>query len=229
LTDWKKIGIISLGQGHVIVLNATFTASHTGANGVLIAALSLPQDFIDRNGVMAIIGYARTSTREQLAGLEAQVKELRAAGCERLYQEQLSSVKVDKRQELEAAIDYVREGDVFVITKIDRLARSLPHLLEVIRRLESKGVALRILSLNIDTGTASGKLMLNVMGAIAEFERELMLERQIEGIAAAKLAGKYVGRQPTARKKSPQILMLAGQGMTRGAIAAQVPTHVPSA
>jgi DNA invertase Pin-like site-specific DNA recombinase len=177
---------------------------------------------------MAIIGYARTSTRDQLAGLDAQVKELRAAGCERLYQEQLSSVRVEKRQQLDAAIDYAREGDVFVITKIDRLARSLPHLLELIRRLESKGVALRILSLNIDTGTPTGKLMLNVMGAIAEFERELMLERQVEGIAAAKAAGKYVGRQPTARNKSAQVLALADQGLTRAGIALQVGISVPS-
>jgi DNA invertase Pin-like site-specific DNA recombinase len=177
---------------------------------------------------MAIVAYARTSSIGQLAGLEAQVKELRAAGCDRLYQEQLSSVKVDKRQELDAAIDYVREGDVFVITKIDRLARSLPHLLEVIRRLESKGVTLRILSLNIDTGTASGKLMLNVMGSIAEFERELMLERQVEGIAAAKAAGKYVGRQPTARNKSAQVVALADQGLTRAGIALKVGISVPS-
>lgn len=177
---------------------------------------------------MAIIGYARTSTREQLAGLEAQVKELNAAGCERLYQEQLSSVKVDKRQQLDAALDYAREGDVFVITKIDRLARSLPHLLEVIRRLELKGVTLRILSLNIDTGTASGKLMLNVMGAIAEFERELMLERQVEGIASAKAAGKYVGRQPTARRKANQVLALSAQGVTRALIAAHVGISIAS-
>jgi DNA invertase Pin-like site-specific DNA recombinase len=176
----------------------------------------------------AVIGYARTSTRDQKAGLQAQLKELNQAGCTVVYQEQLSSVRVEERHQLEEAIRYARAGDVFVVTKIDRLARSLPHLLEVIRRLESKGVTLRILSLNIDTGTASGKLMLNLMGAIAEFERELMLERQVEGITAAKAAGRYVGRQPTARKKSAQILTMAGQGMSKPVIAKQLGISVPS-
>jgi DNA invertase Pin-like site-specific DNA recombinase len=117
---------------------------------------------------------------------------------------------------------------VFVVTKIDRLAKSLPHVLQIIERLQVKGVALRILSLNIDTSTASGKLMLNVMGAIAEFERELMLERQREGIAAAKAQGRYRGRKPTARAKAGDVLLLADQGLPRRAIAQQLGISVAS-
>ncbi|PTQ79799.1 DNA invertase Pin-like site-specific DNA recombinase [Nitrosospira multiformis] len=166
-----------------------------------------------------LIGYARTSTREQIAGFEAQLAELKAAGCKKVFQEQVSAVSVGKREELESALDYVREGDTLVVTKIDRLARSLPHLLQIIERLEKKGVALRILSMQIDTSTPNGKLMLSIMGAIAEFERALMLERQLDGIAAAKQAGKYKGRQPTAKRKADKVLELAAQNMTRQEIA----------
>jgi DNA invertase Pin-like site-specific DNA recombinase len=176
----------------------------------------------------AVIGYARTSTRDQSAGLQAQLDELARAGCTRMYKEQLSSVRVTERRQLEAAIDFAREGDVFVVTKIDRLARSLPHLLQVIERLERKGVALRILSMNIDTSTASGKLMLSVMGAVAEFERELMLERQREGIAAAKAQGRYKGRAPTALRKAGEILSLAGSGLTRAEVARRAGVSVAS-
>jgi DNA invertase Pin-like site-specific DNA recombinase len=176
----------------------------------------------------AVIGYARTSTRDQHAGLEAQLKDLQRAGRTRIYKKQLSPVRVAERQQLEAAIDFAREGDVFVVTKFDRLARSLPHLLQVIERLQVKGVALRILSLNIDTSTASGKLMLNVMGAIAEFERELMLERQRDDIAAAKADGRYKGRQPTARAKSDEVRRFATEGCARKDIARRCSISVAS-
>jgi len=145
-----------------------------------------------------------TSTVDQVAGLEAQLKDLTTAGAVKVFQEQVSSIKVDDRTQLEAAIEYVRAGDVFVVTKIDRLARSLPHLLKVIDRLTGKGVSLRILSLNIDTASPTGNLMIAVMGGIAEFEREMMLERQVEGIAAAK-AARQVRLSPADRglAKSP--------------------------
>jgi DNA invertase Pin-like site-specific DNA recombinase len=166
-----------------------------------------------------LIGYARTSTREQIAGFEAQLAELKKAGCKKVFQEQVSAVSVGKREELESALDYVREGDTLVVTKIDRLARSLPHLLQIIERLEKKGVALRILSIQNDTSTPNGQLMLSLMGAIGEFERALMLERQLDGIAAAKEAGKYKGRQPTAKRKADKVLELAAQKLTRREIA----------
>ena len=174
------------------------------------------------------IGYARTSTRDQVAGFEAQLAELEQVGCEKVFQEQVSAVSVEKRGELELALDYVREGDTLIVTKIDRLARSLPHLLQIIGRLEKKGVSLRILSMQIDTSTPNGKLMLSIMGAIAEFERTLMLERQLDGIAAAKQAGKYKGRQPTAKRKADLVLALAAQKLTRQEIAKQTGIGIAS-
>lgn len=175
-----------------------------------------------------IVGYARTSTREQQAGLDVQLAELSRAGCSKVFTEQVSSVAIGRRHELDRALEYVREGDVFVITKIDRLARSLPHLLATIQRLEDKGVALRILSLSIDTSTPQGRLMLNVMGAVAEFERSLMLERQADGIAAAKAAGKYKGRVPTARRKAEAILSMADAGLPRSEVARRAGVSVAS-
>ncbi|MDQ9171922.1 recombinase family protein [Oxalobacteraceae bacterium R-40] len=175
-----------------------------------------------------LVGYARTSTREQVAGFEAQLTELQKVGCEKIFREQVSAVKPGVRQELESALEYVREGDTLVVTKIDRLARSLPHLLQIIDRLEKKGVALRILSMQIDTSTPNGKLMLSIMGAIAEFERALMLERQLDGIAAAKEAGKYKGRAPTAKAKAVEVLALAEKGLTREAIADKAGVSVAS-
>jgi DNA invertase Pin-like site-specific DNA recombinase len=165
----------------------------------------------------AIIGYARTSTLDQTAGLDAQLRDLTDTGCTKVFSEQVSSV--DKtRKELERAIDYAREGDTLVVTKLDRLARSMPDLMHIIARLTEKGVTLRILALNLDTSTPTGKLMLNMLGSIAQFERELMLERQREGIAAAKAEGKYKGRAPTARNKTADVLRLKSEGKTADAI-----------
>lgn len=161
-----------------------------------------------------LIGYGRTSTIEQLAGLAAQERDLRAAGCERIFTEQVSSVA--KRTQLDAAVDFVREGDVLVACKPDRLARSTVDLLSIVARLEAKKVALRILSMGgneVDTRTATGKLMLTMLGAIATFERDLMLERQREGIAKAKGEGKYKGRKPTARAKAADVLKLKAEGL----------------
>lgn len=101
---------------------------------------------------------------------------------------------VGEHQQLQAALECVREGDVLVVTKIDRLARSLPHLLDIVAGLERKGVALRIMSMQIDTGTPNGKLTRSIMGANAEVERALMLERQLDGIDASNDAGKYKDR-----------------------------------
>jgi DNA invertase Pin-like site-specific DNA recombinase len=173
-----------------------------------------------------IVGYARTSTTEQVAGFEAQDRDLRAAGVERVFAEQISSVA--SRAQLDAAIDFIRAGDVFVVTKIDRLARSIADLCAIVKRIEAKGAALRILAINLDTATPTGKLMLNMLGSVAQFEREMMLERQREGIAKAKGEGKYKGRKPTARAKAPQVRELAAKGMTREAIAAELKIGVAS-
>ena len=166
-----------------------------------------------------IIGYARTSTTDQKAGLEAQKRDLLAAGCERLFIEQVSSVDVVAREQLATALDFVRDGDVLVVTKLDRLARSVSHLLDVSARLKAKGAALRILDLAIDTSTATGELLLTMVGAIAQFERAIMLERQREGIAKAKAEGKYRGRKPTAQAKGAAARELAADGVRPDEIA----------
>lgn len=167
-----------------------------------------------------IIGYARTSTAEQVSGFESQLKELQKAGCEKIYHEQVSSIAI--RKQLESAIEFVREGDVFVVTKIDRLARSINDLMSIIKSLEKKGVGLRILNLGIDTGTPTGKLMLTVLGGIAQFEREIMLERQREGVAKAKAEGKYKGRKPLPMDKQREVVQLVSSGMQKANVAKQL-------
>lgn len=160
------------------------------------------------------VGYARTSTAEQNAGLDAQRRDLGATGCTKLFVEQVSSVA--KREQLEAALDFVREGDTLVVTKLDRLARSTSDLLAIVARLDAKDVALRILDFGgsaVDTKSPAGKLMLTVFAATAQFEREVMLQRQREGIAAAKAAGKYKGRAPTAKAQSETVTQLRDEGV----------------
>jgi DNA invertase Pin-like site-specific DNA recombinase len=158
-----------------------------------------------------LVGYARTSTLEQVAGFEAQQRELQDAGCEKVFAEQVSSVAT--REQLTAALEFIREGDVLVVAKLDRLARSMRDLVDIVGRIEAKGASLRILNMNLDTATPTGRLMLNVLGSVAEFERSMMLERQREGIAKAKADGKYKGRAPTARAKADDILRLHGEGV----------------
>ena len=160
-----------------------------------------------------LIGYARTSTTDQQAGLEAQLRDLKAAGCRKVFSEQASAV--GERPQLEATLDYAREGDTVCVTKLDRLARSARHLSELVDRLESKGVTLRILNFGgdpVDTRGATGRLMLNMFAAMAQFEREMMLERQREGIAKAKADGKYKGRKPTARVKAEDAVQMFRAG-----------------
>lgn len=160
-----------------------------------------------------LIGYARTSTLDQKAGLEAQRRDLIALGCQRIFEEQVSSVDMVKREALAEAISYARSGDTIVVTKLDRLARSVKHLVDLTDQLETKGVALRVLDMGLDTSTPNGRLMLNLLGSIGQFEREIMLERQREGIAKAKAEGKYKGRAATARGKAQDVLALHQQGV----------------
>jgi DNA invertase Pin-like site-specific DNA recombinase len=171
-----------------------------------------------------IVGYARTSTAGQIAGLEAQERDLCAAGCDKIFREQVSSVA--ERQQLEAALDYVREGDSFTVTKLDRLARSVGDLLAIVSRLEAKGVNLRVLSMSgtqsLDTGTAIGRLMLAVIGDVGQAEREAMLERQREGIAKAKREGRYKGRVPTARRQAAEVARLKAEGVRPSEIASRL-------
>ncbi len=152
------------------------------------------------------IGYARTSTVEQEAGLNAQLRDLEAHGCSEIFSEKVSSVQ--KRGELERLLKFIRKDDCLVVTKLDRLARSIPDLVKIIEAVEVKKASLKILDLNLDTSSPTGKLLLNLIGSIAQFEREIMLQRQKEGISVAKAAGKYRGRAPTALAQSKEVLEL---------------------
>lgn len=136
-----------------------------------------------------LVGYARTSTVEQEAGLSAQIRDLQAAGVEKVFSEKVSSVA--RREELARALDFMREGDTLIVTKLDRLARSVRDLLDIVDTVEGMDAHLRVLAMGLDTGGATGRMMLQVLGAVAEFERALMLERQREGIRKAQLAGKW--------------------------------------
>jgi DNA invertase Pin-like site-specific DNA recombinase len=145
-----------------------------------------------------IVGYARTSTAEQAAGLSAQERDLRAAGAERLYSEQVSSIA--KRARLAECLAFLRHGDLLVVAKPDRLARSTAELLAIEADLSKRGVGLMVLSMGgerLDTRNPTSKLMLTILAGVATWEREIMLERQREGIAAAKAEGRYKGRPPS--------------------------------
>ncbi len=169
------------------------------------------------------VGYARTSTSEQVYGLESQLAQLAAIGVEKVFSEQVSSVA--HRDQLEAALEWVRSGDTLVVTRMDRLARSTADLLRIVQRLDEKDVALRVLDFGgaaMDTQSPTGKLILVVLSAIAEFERELMIARQREGIERAKAAGKYRGRAPTAQQKRPQVLELHHLGVRPSDIAVRI-------
>lgn len=167
-----------------------------------------------------IVGYARTSTVEQEAGLQAQVRELKQAGCEKVYEEQASSIA--KRNILEEALNFVRAGDTFIITRIDRLARSVPDLLKLVDTICNKGVTFKILNLNMDTSNPTGRLMLTMLAAIAQFEREIMLERQKEGIAKAKAEGKFTGRKPFPKEIREAVVKFAETGVSRAWIANKI-------
>lgn len=167
------------------------------------------------------VGYARTSTVEQIAGLDAQLRDLKDAGCEKVFREQLSSVD-GKREQLAAALSFVREGDIFVVTKIDRLARSTRDLLNIADTLKAKGVHLCIMSPAMDTASPMGAFIFTVFGALAELERQVMLERQKEGVQRAKAQGKYKGRAPTALACTANVVSLAAQGVKPSDIAKQL-------
>ncbi len=143
---------------------------------------------------MALYGYARVSTFDQNLGIQRAA--LKAAGCDVIRAEKASGTRRDGRTELQVLRDFLRPGDALVITRIDRLARSLKDLQDIVHELKEKQVALRATEQPINTGTAAGKAFLDMLGVFAEFETNLRKERQAEGIAAAKARGVYKGRKP---------------------------------
>ena len=172
------------------------------------------------------IGYARTSTVEQNYSLEHQIERLEKEGCEKIFSEQVSSI--EQRPEFQKAIEFARDGDTLVITKLDRFARSITDLWKHIEILKEKGVSIQILDLHLDTNSPTSRLQISLLGAIAEWEREMMLERQRIGIAKAKADGKYKGRADTARRQSPRIKELHRQGIKPSQIAKELDIGVAS-
>lgn len=168
---------------------------------------------------MATIGYARVSTTDQ--DTEIQVKQLEAAGCEKVYQEQISGTTMHRPQ-LKAALEYIREGDTLVVTRIDRLARSLRDLQNMVYSLRERGIHLQATEQPIDTTTAAGKAFLDMLGVFAEFETNLRAERQAEGIAKAKSEGKYKGRPASIHKILPEIEARLQQGVSKAKIAREL-------
>lgn len=158
-----------------------------------------------------LIGYARVSSVGQ--SLEVQLDALRAVGCDKVFQEKKSGTSADGRQALADAIDFVREGDTLVITRLDRLARSSVDLHNIVARLNAKGVKFRCLQqAGIDTDSGMGKLVLAILGAVAEFETDIRKERQKEGIEKAKAKGVYKGRKPSVDSDAVQSLKQEGIG-----------------
>jgi DNA invertase Pin-like site-specific DNA recombinase len=167
---------------------------------------------------MALVGYARVSTRDQHS--EVQVEMLERAGCERIFAESASGV-LARRPEFDAALAYLREGDVLVVTKLDRLGRSVTNLSDIAKLLDSKGIGLKALTQEIDTTTPGGRLFFHLLAAFAEFEHDLIVERTLEGLASARARGRTGGRRPkmTPAKMKQARLMYDSQDYTLQEIA----------
>ena len=159
-----------------------------------------------------LYGYARVSTIDQ--DLSTQRAALKAVGCEVIRAEKASGARRDGRTELQALIEFLRKGDTLVVTRIDRLARSVKDLQDIVHELKAKGVKLKATEQPIDTGTAAGKAFLDMLGVFAEFETNLRKERQLEGIAAAKARGVYKGRKPSIDAAEVRRLAATGMGGT---------------
>jgi len=150
-----------------------------------------------------LIGYARVSTHDQ--NLELQLDALRAAGCEKVFEDKTSGTHT-VRPGLDQALDHAREGDTVVVWRLDRLGRSLKHLIKVVSDLDEHGVGFRSLQESIDTTSSGGKLVFHVFGALAEFERSLIQERTQAGLAAARARGRHGGRPRKLTKAKTQLL-----------------------
>lgn len=142
-----------------------------------------------------LVGYARVSSAGQ--SLEVQTDALHAAGCEKLFMEKESGTSTDNRKALADALEFIREGDCFIVTRIDRLARSVSDLEAIVAKVKAKGAFLKAVDQPIDTSSPAGVAFLQMLGVFAQFETAIRKERQMEGIAKAKSEGRYKGRKPT--------------------------------
>ena len=159
---------------------------------------------------MAVIGYARVSSVGQ--SLDVQEAVLRDAGCDKIFAEKKSGRRASDREQLALALDFIREGDTLVVTRLDRLARSVIDLHQLIAQMTEKGAAFRVLQQSgIDTSTSTGKLTLAVLAAVAEFEADIRAERQRDGIEAAKAKGVYKGRTASIAPAAIQAALAAGE------------------
>ena len=159
---------------------------------------------------MTVIGYARVSTTDQ--NLELQESALRAAGCDVIRSEKRSGTTTAGRDELRTVLDFLRKGDTLMVTRIDRLARSIGDLQDIVRAVRAKGASLKAIEQPIDTSTAAGKCFLDMLGVFAEFETNLRRERQLEGIASAKARGIYKGRKASIDPAKVRQMKAEGKG-----------------
>jgi len=159
---------------------------------------------------MTVIGYARVSTTDQ--NLELQESALRAAGCDVVRSEKRSGTTTAGRDELRTVLDFLRKGDTLMVTRIDRLARSIGDLQDIVRAVRAKGASLKAIEQPIDTSTAAGKCFLDMLGVFAEFETNLRRERQLEGIASAKARGVYKGRKASIDPVKVRQMKAEGKG-----------------
>ncbi|WP_018698109.1 recombinase family protein [Amorphus coralli] len=164
---------------------------------------------------MSTYGYARVSTTDQ--DLSSQVETLKAHGCECVREEKRSGTSRKDRTELAILMDFLKEGDTLMVTRVDRLARSIGDLQDIVRKLRDNGVELKATEQPIDTRTAAGKAFLDMLGVFAEFETNLRKERQLEGIAKAKARGVYKGRKPSI--DTAEVARLKAEGLGATAIA----------
>lgn len=164
---------------------------------------------------MTTFGYARVSTADQSTAL--QVAALKAAGCDIIREETATGTKRGGRRELAILLDFIRAGDTLIVTRVDRLARSIGDLQDIVRLLKDRGASLKATEQPIDTATAAGKAFFDMLGVFAEFETNLRRERQAEGIAKAKAAGVYVGRKATI--DGAEVRRMAGEGASPTEIA----------
>ena len=174
-----------------------------------------------------VIGYARVSTEQQ--GKEAQLPDLRKAGCRRIYQETVSGGTTD-RPELEKCLDRLEKGDTLVVWRLDRLGRSIRDLLQIVDRLEKNGINFISLTEKFDTSTAAGRLVFHFFAALTQFEKELIRERTMAGLSSARARGRMGGRKKLLTAQQTRVVktMWDSRDHTRREIAAQFGVSIPT-
>lgn len=164
------------------------------------------------------IGYARVSTREQTDSLETQEQALNTHGCNRIYKDVASGAKA-RRPQLQAAFDFAREGDTIVVTRLDRLGRTTLDTLRTVQELDERGIRVEALDVNLNTATPAGRLVLNVIASLAQWERDLLIERTKEGLAHARSQGRVGGRPPIPEETRQAVLAALGTGLSQKQVA----------